>query len=149
MYDSISQYLFENDIAWKTIGNPVRGVESLNDGAQKGKAFTIYPHSNEEFRQVAHDLNEIIKRKKLQLKGTRIDGDRQLGDSGRLFYRYEYSSGKYKDTIIDTSTKSGLSWYNAIYQSNRNASNYLASDMTIADNPWYDFNPNISPATVC
>ena len=66
-----------------------------------------------------------------------------------MFYRYEYSSGKYKDTIIDTSTKSGLNWYNMIYQGNRNASNYLASDMTIADDPWYDFNPNILPATVC
>ena len=148
MYGAISGYLLENDIAWKTIGNPMAGIESLNDGAQKGKAFTIYPHSNEEFRKVACDLNEIFKKRKLELTGTSIDGDRKLGDSGRLFYRYEYISGKYKDTIIDTSTKTGLNRYNMIYQGNRRADNYLASDMTIADDPWYDFNPNTSPVVI-
>ena len=148
MYSLVSGYLFENDISWKTIGSPGQGIESLNDGIQKGKAFTIYPHSCDEFKKVTRDLTQIFIKNQMELEDSSIVGDRSLGQTGRLFYRYEYSSAKYKDVVIDTNTKSGLSWYNVLYQENRQANNYLASDMTSADDPWFDFDPNKTEASI-
>ena len=131
----VGPYLTENKINWKTI-SPFSSIDELANTHQNGKAITIYPHTNDEFKQLAKDLSQIIKQNQLSKLDTYIHGDRALGDTGRIFYRYEYNSGKYKDTILDPLTYEGGKLYERIYDSARPDGRYLAFDMTEADDPW-------------
>ncbi len=140
MADIIIPYLREHGIAFKTV-DPMSGPGSLS-GAQSGKAFTIYPKDKAQFEQIARDIDYIIKNNNMQTKGSNIVGDNQLGDSGRIFYRYELKSGKYKDEIIDLTTREGENRYHDLYDANRGENQYLAPDMTVADDPWRNFNPS-------
>ena len=155
MADVIIPYLREHDIDWKTF-NSYSEADCLNGGIQQGKAFTIYPRDNAHFEQIARDLDYIIRNNHLETTNTSIVGDNSLGNTGRIFYRYEYNSGKYKDSVLDLNRGSS-DWdiYKRLYDSNedriqRNGhGRYLADDMTTADDPWYNFdpaNPSSKPA---
>ena len=71
-----------------------------------------------------------------------------MGDSGRLFYRYEYKTGKVKNEVVDLSNHDGYQRYLALYDGNgerieRNGqARYLADDMTPEDDPWLNFDPS-------
>lgn len=140
MADVIIPYLKEHDVDWKTFSK-YNNASCLNGSMQQGKAFTIYPKNNADFEQIAKDLDYIIKKNGLQKADTNITGDRKLGDSGRIFYRYEYNTGDAKNLILDVSKKGDRAKYDNLYDSNRGEGKYLADDMTTADDPFYDFNP--------
>ena len=144
----MAPYLKKNDISWKTLGVGQKIDTALNQSSQKGKAITIYPHNNDEFARLAHDINFIIKNNNLEIKDTEIQGDKQLGDSGRIFYRYEYKSKQDKDVLIDINNDDDYNKYNEIYEPARENNNYLAEDMTPDDDIWLNFNPDIDGAKV-
>lgn len=136
MADVVLPYLNKHKIAHKTLSSTM-SPELLSKTApeQTGKAFTIYPQSQEEMAQIAKDLDKLIREHKLTTNTSHITGDNQLGDSGRLFYRYEYPTGKLKDKIYSPRE-------NAPYDGNRGEGKYLADDMTPADDPWLNFDPS-------
>lgn len=152
MCDVIIPYLKDHDIDWKTF-NDQSGVHDINGSRQRGKAFTVYPKNNEDMAQVAKDLDYIIRKNKLETNGSHITGDNQMGSTGRLFYRYEFNSGAYKDEILDLSPGSA-DWNRYIqydkygrqtggyYDANRGEGRYLAADMTEADDIWRNFDPS-------
>ncbi len=147
MCDVIIPYLKDRQVEWKTF-NSISGVHDLNGGIQQGKAFTVYPKNNDEMAQIAKDLDYIIRRNKLEISDTHIVGDNNMGNSGRLFYRYEYNSGAYKDEILDLSKRADKYKYHERYDSNRGEGKYLADDMTLEDDIWRFFdpsNPNAKP----
>ncbi len=142
MAEVVLPYLNKNKIAHKTLSSTM-SPELLCKTAPKqaGKAFTIYPQSPQEMEKIARDLDKLIKEHNLQTTNSKITGDNQLGNSGRLFYRYELPSGSMKDNIY----KPGE---HIPYEANRGDGKYLASDMTPADDPWLNFdpsNPNSKP----
>lgn len=148
MAEVVLPYLNKHKIAHKTLSSTM-SPELLAKTApeQTGKAFTIYPQSQEEMAQVAKDLDRLIREHNLTKNNSHITGDNQLGNSGRLFYRYEYKSGKLKDRIY-TPEENNL--MHAAYDSNRGEGKYLANDMTPADDPWLNFdpaNPSSKPKT--
>ena len=144
MSEVLIPYLRDHDIEWKTF-NIMNGADCLNGGVQKGKAFTIYPRDNAHMEQVAKDLDYIIRNNNLETSGSKIVGDRAMGDNGRLFYRYEYNTGAVKDDVLDLSKDRAI--YKKLYDSNSDRvkrhgeGRYLADDMTAADDPWLNFNP--------
>lgn len=141
MCDVIIPYLKEHNIEWKTF-NDMSGVHDLNGSKQQGKAFTIYPKNNEDMAQIAKDLDYIIRKNQLETQGSSIVGDNELGNSGRLFYRYEFNSGAYKDEILDLSSKTDYNKYRSHYDANRGEGRYLADDMTVEDDIWRNFDPS-------
>ncbi len=140
MAEVVLPYLNKHKIAHKTLSSTM-SPELLAKTAPKqtGKAFTIYPQSQEEMAQIAKDLDKLIREHNLTTNTSHITGDNQLGDSGRLFYRYEYKTGKLKDRIY---TPGENSLMHAAYDSNRGEGQYLAHDMTPADDPWLNFDPS-------
>ena len=111
-------------------------MDKLNDGCEKGKAFVIYPKNNCDFEKIAKDLNCIILKNNLQKNNTHIESTNELGHSGRIFYRYEYSSGDYKDIILNLkNTKDSIN-YRRYYDENRLHNHYLAYDMSSDDDPF-------------
>lgn len=121
-------YLEERGVLFKTI----RSTETLKKLAgtkQEGKAFTIYPKSQAEFKMIASELEAILKNNKLSTTAKNISGDRQLGSTGRLHYRYEWTSKNLE----------GQKYQSSFYDANRGDSNYLAGDMTPADDPFYNW----------
>jgi hypothetical protein len=85
-------------VTWKTLA-PSASIGELNaNKEQKGKAFTIYPANKSQFKQLAHDIDYIIRLNKLEKEDSNIIGDRKLGSTGRIFYRYEHVSGKIYQT---------------------------------------------------
>lgn len=145
----IAPYLAKNDISWKAVGLCKDISSAFDDPNQKGKAITIYPHNNDEFARLAHDINLIIKNNNLSTEDSEIVGDRQLGDSGRIFYRYEYKSKQYQDLNLNLYKEEDQKKYKEIYDPacERDA-NYLAKDMTTEDDIWYNFNPDVDGAKV-
>ncbi len=147
--DVIIPYLKEHDIEWKTL-NSAFGPEYLIGDPQQGKAFTVYPRDNEHMAQVARDLDYIIRQSKLGMDNSHIIGDNQLGGTGRLFYRYEFNSKKYKDEVLDLSERKDYEKYGQRYDANRGEGRHLANDMVLSDDIWKDFdpsNPHSVPAT--
>lgn len=148
MADVIIPYLREHDIDWKTF-NSASGADYLNGSSQQGKAFTIYPRNNADFEKIARDLDYIIRNNNLNTTNTHIEGDKALGSTGRIFYRYEFKSKKDMHEVLDLS-KNSPDWdkYYNIYDGNSDRINrhghgrYLADDMTPADDPWYNFDPS-------
>lgn len=148
MCDVIIPYLRERGVEWKTF-NSAYGADYLNGGRQQGKAFTVYPKNNEDMAQIAKDLDYIIRNNKLETNGSHIIGDNQMGSTGRLFYRYEFNSGAYKDEILDLSNDVDKAKYRRQYDANRGEGRYLANDMSIEDDIWRNFDPsdaNAQPA---
>ena len=136
MAEVVLPYLNDHKIAHKTLSSTV-SPELLAKTApeQTGKAFTIYPQSQEEMAQIAKDLDKLIREHNLTTNKSHITGDNQLGNSGRLFYRYEFPTGKLKDRIYHPGER-------APYDGNRGEGQYLAHDMTPADDPWLNFDPS-------
>lgn len=147
MSDTVIPYLREHDIDWKTFNSVTTPENFSKDLYQAGKAFTIYPRDKEHFEQIARDLDFIIKNNDLQKQGTSITGDRALGDSGRIFYRYEFQTKAQMNDVLDLSDDSlkGVYRYN-YYEANRGPSapngGYLAKDMKPSDDPFLNFNPS-------
>lgn len=141
MCDVIIPYLKEHDVDWKTF-NANYNAHYLNGSKQQGKAFTIYPKNNQDMAQIAKDLDYIIRKSKLETPNSHIVGDNQMGGTGRLFYRYEYNSGAYKDEILDLSKQADINKYDNRYDGNRGEGRYLADDMTIEDDIWRNFDPS-------
>lgn len=137
MCTMIAPYLKDNNINWKTFGI-LAAPEELTDN-QRGKAFTIYPRSIEEMEQVAKDIDYIIRANNMTIDNSDISGDRKMGSTGRLFYRYELKSGKYKDRVFDTNSYEDYKCYDKAYRPANG--NYLADDMTEDDDIWLNFNP--------
>lgn len=162
LFEVVSPYLIKHKINHKIIGiNNTIDILNSDVNGQKGKAFTIYPSSIEEMRQIAVDLDYIIRKNGLELKNSKINGDNNLGDTGRIFYRYELNSGKYKDIVFNTNgriseelaQKYGLDanfsngnmfkiYRYKLYDPNRGNNNYLPADMTVSDDIWAAFNPS-------
>ena len=140
MAEVVLPYLNKHKIAHKTLSSTM-SPELLSRTApeQTGKAFTIYPQSQEEMAKIAKDLDRLIREHNLTTNSSHITGDNQLGDSGRLFYRYEFKTGKLKDRIY-TPDENNL--VHAAYDGNRGEGQYLANDMTPADDPWLNFDPS-------
>ena len=150
MADVIIPYLRERGIEWKTLSADRTFEGDLNRGKQRGKAFTIYPRNNADMEQIARDLDYIIRNNGLQTSGSNITGDRQMGSTGRLFYRYELDTGALKDEVLDLSNPRDREIYNRHYDANRGEGNYLARDMSPSDDIWLNFdpsNPSSRPST--
>ncbi len=148
--DVVIPYLTKHNIGHKTIaGHVTPETLAATSPKQAGKTFTIYPQSMEEMARVAKDLDELIRAHNLTKQGSKISGDAAMGDSGRLFYRYEYTSKTYKDVILDPKDPNFRAKYERIYCDNRGGDRHLAYDMTDADDPWKNFlkpsGANISP----
>lgn len=98
-------YLVQQNATFKTVKCEQVSVEKiLNTGnsSQFGKAFTIYPNNEAEFKNLAIGLNKLLMGAKLQIKPNlnehrhNLAFERSLGDSGRIFYRAERdANGKY------------------------------------------------------
>ena len=163
--DVVSPYLSDNNIRHKILNTDV-GFDKLNSGVQKGKSITIYPSSVSEMERVSCDLDYIIRNNNLEINGSNIIGDNMMGDTGRLFYRYEFKSGKYQDMSLDLNErltpemadKYGFDknlvgtnlqdvYEKNLYDANRGENNYLASDMTVDDDIWLDFDPTTGKRT--
>jgi len=146
MSKTLIPYLNEHGIDWKTL-NIAHDVNNLNGDIQEGKAFTIYPRDNAHMEQIARDLDYIIKRNNLDIDSSNIVGDRQMGNSGRLFYRYEFKTKQAQNEILDLSNPADYRRYDSLYDGNEDRinrhgeGNYLADDMTAADDPWLNFDP--------
>ncbi len=138
---TVGRYLNTQRVTWKTLSSK-NTIEKLNkDTKQKGKAFTVYTSSQEQFKKLAKDIDYIIRLNHLETKESQIDGDRQLGGTGRIFYRYEHKSGATKDATFAFANDKELREYNDSYEPNRQGDKYLAADMTPADDPFYNFDP--------
>lgn len=98
-------FLIANNATFKTVSTNERIINWLffDEVDQFGKLFTIYPDDEAEFRRLALGLDWVLSQKKLH---TRYDFDncnnigyeRQLGGTGRIFYRAERDKqGKYVD----------------------------------------------------
>ena len=148
MCDVVIPYLKQNDVEWKTFCAGYMPEEL--GGNQAGKAFTVYPKNNQDMAKVARDLDALIRQHRLETANSHIVGDNQMGSTGRLFYRYELSSGQYKDQILDLNNPNDYALYHQLYDGNRGDGNYLAFDMTEADDIWRNFDPsdpNARPST--
>lgn len=151
MAETLIPYLKEHGIEWKTF-NPDYSASYLNNSKQRGKAFTIYPRDNAHMKQIATDLDYIIRNNNLNTTNSNIIGDRAMGSTGRLFYRYEFNSGKLQNEILDLSNPIDVEKYyqrdafgrqiGGYYDANRGEGRYLANDMTPANDPWLNFDPS-------
>ena len=158
LMDTAGKYLTDNEVIWKALSDRV-SFDDLGEG-QRSKGITVYPKNQEVFRRIACDLDYIIKINGMKTAGKAIGGDAELGDSGRLFYRFEFRSKKYKDSAertaldpkfsIDLSDDKQLKMYNWLfYEGNDertsyykefgvkpNGAEYLARDMTVNEDPF-------------
>lgn len=141
---SVGRYLITKKVDWKTL-SAFCSVEDLNsDEKQKGKAFTIYTKNKEQFKELARDLDYIIRLNGLEKEDSNIAGDRKLGTTGRIFYRYECDTGKFKDSSFSYDNNEEMDEYHEHYDANRGEDKYLAPDMTVEDDPFYDFDPQFN-----
>jgi hypothetical protein len=140
----VGRYLNTQPVTWKTVSafNPIDKLNECEN--QKGKAFTIYPANEEQFKQLAHDIDYIVRLNHLEQEDSTVIGDRKLGDTGRIFYRYEHKSGETKDKIYHCDNEDEMNECKSNYDPNRGTDQYLATDMTVEDDPFYTFNPQES-----
>lgn len=100
-------YLVQQNATFKTINPDDYSVDVIlqdRAGDQFGKAFTIYPNSEAEFKRLAIGLNSILNQANLRAVSApstnrhNIGFERTLGDTGRIFYRAERDArGQYVD----------------------------------------------------
>ncbi len=121
-------YLQSNHVKHKVIED----VESYKQDfasdfkGQRGKAITVYVRDLDHFRKVATDLSALYRAHNLTVPeevreyDPGIHGDRALGHTGRLYYRYDKDvAGNYR----------------------ANDGQYLPKGMTEADDPFLVFKP--------
>ena len=146
MVETLMPFLEYARFSWKTVSRSMT-ISRLNAGTQKGKAFTLYPRNEAEFRSIVAELDNLFRDSNLVRKDSYIQGDRALGTSGRIFYRYEfgdkkYLGEKYNYGVLDLSKKEEKSLYYSSYEANRLGDRYLAKDMIPErDDPFYNWNP--------
>lgn len=146
MTSCILPYLCDrNDVKFKMVKDKehFRLLKKVNKN-QSGKAIVIYPRSKAQFIEISKHISQIIQTNNLSIKDSKIIGDRQLGETGRIFYRYADITGEtYK---IDKSDNETLVYSpsNYFYEHNRGNNNYMANDMTNDDDIFLNFNPDIA-----
>ena len=118
--NKILPYLQNMDVEHKLSLN----AASARNDIQAGKAITIYPKDETEFRKIAVDLERLIYDNNLQKARTGIYGDEALGKTGRIFYRYDAGSKYYLNDNM----------YRA------NDGHYLPKDMNVYDDPFHYMN---------
>lgn len=132
-YSYVLEFIEANwDCCYKVI-NP-----ELKDSVPKdqaGKAITIYPESKEQFIEMVQYLDKFFPEN--LYTDSEISGDRPVGKSGVLFYRYDLSSGAHKDLVIELSNHEAYALYLRHYEPNRGGENYMASDMSYRDDILY------------
>ncbi len=144
MTSCIIPYLCDrNDVKFKMVKDKEHFylIKKINKN-QRGKAIVIYPRSKAQFEEIAKHISQIIQKNNLQIKDSNIIGDRQLGSTGRIFYRYSDTTGEtYK---IDKNNNETLTYlpFNYFYEQNRGNNNYIPNDMTKDDDIFLNFNPD-------
>lgn len=162
IYKEIIPYLIKMKIYHKTIKSiKYLDINLRQDNIQHGKAFTIYPSSIEQFQNIAKEISKIIREKNLTTNNSSIQGDKKLGITGRLFYRYELKKNRLdkgendncnlpsllgktemKDIIFKNDTVLEKKFFRCLYDDNRGKDRYLAADMTENDDIFTHFNPD-------
>jgi hypothetical protein len=91
-------YLVQQNATFKTIlpdNYSVNCILNNRSEGQFGKAFTIYPNNETEFKRLAIGLNYILNQANLHAVSApntqkhNIGFERSLGNTGRIFYRAE------------------------------------------------------------
>lgn len=100
-------WLVSQNVTFKTVNPDMNSIEDIlynRMDDQFGKAFTIYPNDDQEFKRLALGLEQILSRANLKTTPNLTEGthnmafERQLGNSGRIFYRAERDAqGRYVD----------------------------------------------------
>lgn len=134
-------YLINKNVLHKTFNNITPEYLEFYTPKQKGKAFTIYTKSQDEFKQIATELDHIIKKQNLTLQNTDIIGDKALGNSGRIFYRYGFKSKEHSNMVFDITSSDGCNGLRYCEDRNRGENRYLADDMQKCDDPFLNFDP--------
>ena len=98
-------WLVSQNATFKTVNPDMNSIEDIlynRMDDQFGKAFTIYPNDDQEFKRLALGLEQILSRANLKTTPNLTEGthnmafERQLGNSGRIFYRAERDAqGRY------------------------------------------------------
>lgn len=146
LYEVLVRSLIDSEISFKVVNRNM--IQYLIGTNQEGKFLTIYPSSKEQFKELLVSLDQslfhLIEDNQLQWKDCEVVGDKEFDClSGRLFYRYEMNSGKFKDNLFftDKTPEQGNTLpfreYLENYESNRGQGCYLAEDMTEEDDPLY------------
>ena len=139
-----TENLKNHSVENKTLRHISPELFQLYSFSQGSKGFTIYPPYNpenkdnvESMEKIAKDLDKLIREHNLTISKSEIPGDRQMGKTGRLFYRYEYASIKYKNKEYSSD----------LYDVNRANKNlkyaYLPQDGQDQKtyDPWFNFDP--------
>jgi hypothetical protein len=100
-------WLVSQNATFKTVNPDMTSIEDILHNRsvdQFGKAFTIYPNDEQEFKILALGLEQILSQANLKTTPNLTEGthnmafERQLGKSGRIFYRAERDAqGRYVD----------------------------------------------------
>lgn len=99
VFKIISPKLIKDNIGHKTFDSLERLSNNLNNPNQKGKAFTIYFKKGEHelLAQTAAQMDNLLCESSLTRNDAKIVGDRTIGKSGRVSYRYDKdASGNYR-----------------------------------------------------
>lgn len=98
-------WLVSQNATFKTVNPDISSIEDIlhNRGDEQfGKAFTIYPNDEQEFKRLALGLEQILSQANLKTVPNLTENkhnmafERQLGKSGRIFYRAERDAqGRY------------------------------------------------------
>jgi hypothetical protein len=95
----VAPFLQHRDLAHKTVSSLERLYDLwlVDEGRQKGKAFTVYFTDEDQMATVAKELHQLIKKCGVKRPDATIHGDRPLGSTGLLFYRFDQDGrGKYR-----------------------------------------------------
>ena len=87
--------------------------------------------------KIAKDLDKLIREHNLTISKSEIPGDRQMGKTGRLFYRYEYASIKdknkeYSSDLYDENRANKSLEYAYLPKDGQDQKTY---------DPWFNFDP--------
>ena len=91
-------WLVSQNATFKTVNPDMYSINSIlqdRTDDQFGKAFTIYPNNEQEFKELALGLEQILTTANLQTRPNlnehkhNMAFERMLGLSGRIFYRAE------------------------------------------------------------
>jgi hypothetical protein len=91
-------WLVTQNATFKTVNPDISSIEDILHNRsvdQFGKAFTIYPNDEQEFKRLALGLEQIMTQANLKTTPNLTEGthnmafERPLGKSGRIFYRAE------------------------------------------------------------
>ena len=134
----VAPYLQQRGMEWKTIDKNVYLDRVDKTSPQYGKAFAIYFKTGQDMINTANDLDYIISNNKLEIGESQIQGDKKIGTTGRLFYRYSLKDGRYKNRVFDLNNPQDEQDFFENSVSNRGGDKYLPPDMNMKeDDPLY------------